>query len=216
MTARQQAEERAARAEEALAEAKTKPADQQAPPQQDPRPNRTQFNDPDSYEEALIEWSTRRAAAQAAVAIPAETARRDAEAAAVEHQRHVAASFAERASEFQAEHDDYQETVSNEALQISTPMSAAILQADNGPAIAYYLGKNPKEAATISQMAPAKQLVEIGRLSAKVEAQSVRQASKAPDPIVPVGGRSAATAPEMTPQQRMDAQLQGLRKRKTA
>jgi hypothetical protein len=50
------------------------------------------------------------------------------------------------------------------------PMAHAILHSEQGPDIAYHLGKNPAEAERISKLAPALQLVELGKIASKLEA----------------------------------------------
>jgi len=71
--------------------------------------------------------------------------------------------------------------------------AAAIMDADNGPDIAYYLAKNEKEFDRIQAMNPIAQVRELGRLQAKLEATPVKPKvpSKAPAPITPLSGDSA-------------------------
>ena len=58
----------------------------------------------------------------------------------------------------------------------------ALVQSDDGHKIAYHLATHPQDAARIVQMPAAKQLIELGRLSARLE----KQASTAPSPPKPV------------------------------
>jgi hypothetical protein len=89
-------------------------------------------------------------------------------------------------------YDDYAEVVGD--LQPTTPWAMAIMEADNGPDIAYHLGKNLKEAQRIASLPPVSQIREIGRLEAKLAAEppKPKTASKAPPPITPLSGTSPA------------------------
>lgn len=62
--------------------------------------------------------------------------------------------------------------------------------AEKGPLVAYYLGKNPQAAARLARMSPMQQAAEYGRLSASIslpKPKAATQASK-PAPIAPVKG----------------------------
>lgn len=91
-----------------------------------------------------------------------------------------------------AKYDDFDEIVGD--LKPTTPWAMAIMQSDNGDEVAYYLGKNLKEAERITSLDPISQVREIGRLQAKLELQppQVKQPSKAPAPIKPISGTSLA------------------------
>lgn len=96
-------------------------------------------------------------------------------------------------------YDDFEEIVGR--LQPTTPWAVAIMEAETGDEIAYYLGKNPKEQDRIFAMTPVSQIREIGklehRLSLKPEAP--KQPSKAPAPISPVSGPGQVSNDELEP-----------------
>lgn len=64
------------------------------------------------------------------------------------------------------------------------------LDADNGPELAYYLGKNPQEVQRLLNLSPSKAAFEIARLDAKMAKQP--KPTSAPPPIRPVGGNEPA------------------------
>jgi hypothetical protein len=91
---------------------------------------------------------------------------------------------AERAS---SKYDDYDEVVGE--MKPDSAIAVAIMEAENGEDIAYYLGKNLKEAERIAKLNPRAQIREIGRLEEKLLANpptKPKTPSKAPAPINPV------------------------------
>lgn len=155
----------------------------------DPRPNREQFDNPGAYDEALIEWSSRRASA---------TALADAESKRVQEniqqqQQVIRKTWEERRGKALADMPDYTEVAEREDLQISMPMAHAIVTAPNGPQIAYHLGKHPEEAARIASLPPAQAVFEMGLLAASLQTKKP-EVSSAPEPIKPLGSRADATS----------------------
>jgi hypothetical protein len=204
---RKEAEARAAEAESQrlareaeLAEARAElerlknPPKTENEPEPNPRPKRADFNDPDAYDEAVILWATGNAAA----AIPRQLAEQ--RAAALEQQRKAATDAQARATNeawqakvetFKSEKPDFEDVALSKDVAVTPIMGNMILNAENGPAMAYYLGQNPAEAARIAALPPPRQAIEMGRISIKLETPP--PVSKAPPPIKPVGQRNAAT-----------------------
>ena len=91
-------------------------------------------------------------------------------------------------------YEDFEEVVFSDGLKITPIMRDALfaLSADDSGLsadIAYYLGKNPKEAARIAKLEPVRQLTELGKLELKVsKPEETKKPSAAPAPISPVGG----------------------------
>lgn len=101
-------------------------------------------------------------------------------------------AFLARGEAFASQYPDYGTVVSDTSLQVTPLMTEAIIDSEHGPAVAYYLGKNPQEAARISQLNPVSQAREIGRIEAKLT--STRQTKQpASAPVNPVGARAATT-----------------------
>ena len=79
-------------------------------------------------------------------------------------------------------------------IKPNSPWTVALMQSENGTDVAYHLGSNLKEAQRIAALPPVQQILEIGRLSAKlaVAPPVAKQPSGAPPPINPVSGTSLA------------------------
>lgn len=165
----------------------------------DPRPKRETFDNPDAYDSALVEWAGRRAAVSATAAAElaaAEATKKSetetAQKATDERNRETIKTWNKRKDAFTEEHPDYADVAEADDLKISIPMAQAILEDDDGPAIAYYLGQNPDEAERISALSPARAVSELGRIAARLTAKPV--VSTKPAPIKPLNtGTSPAT-----------------------
>lgn len=196
VAAEKTASEEAARLKDALESLKaltTKPAETEP---DEPRPTRDKYDDPDKYDADLTEWA-RKQGVKAATA-EAEKAKIEADRKAGEDARNdqfakTVESFKSRREVALAEIPDYVEVAEAEGVQISLPMRDAILTADNGPQIAYHLGKNPTEAERISKLSPGEQFFELGRISAKLSAPKEARVTQVPEPIKPLGTRASAS-----------------------
>lgn len=104
-------------------------------------------------------------------------------------------------------YDDYSEVVvDNPRLRVTTTMADEMMDVENGVDVAYYLGKNPKEARRIATLGERAQAREIGRLAAKLELEDpasekagkpVARVSKAPAPIDSVAGKKPNAGTEL-------------------
>lgn len=184
------------------------------------RPRRDEFSDPDAYDDALVEWAGRRAAETVEKTIEeksaqAEDARKADEAANADRTAREAADaqlretqnkWAERVAEATESFPDFEAVALSDDVKITPQMSFTIMQLENGPAVAYHLGKTPKEAERIAGLAPPMQIAEIGRLSAIVSTPKPVVARKAPPaPITPLGGSNNAGGEVSLAEMDMDA-----------
>ena len=80
-------------------------------------------------------------------------------------EQNLVSSWEEKTTKAVSKYDDFDEVVGE--LKPVTPLNVAIMQAENGEEIAYYLGSNMKEAQRIAQLDPISAIREIGRLEAK-------------------------------------------------
>lgn len=116
-----------------------------------------------------------------------------------------------------SEIEDFADVVYADNLPISQAMVTAMQDSDLGPQIAYHLGKNPSDAQRISQLSPAAQVREIGKIERDLElkkAAPAKKASGAPPPIEPVGsskGGLNGSADSMT-----QAEYEAVRKKQGA
>lgn len=105
-------------------------------------------------------------------------------------------AWEEKASRADGKYDDFDDVVGE--LKPVNPLTIAIMQAENAEDVAYYLGKNLKEAQRIAALDQIAQIREVGRLEAKLmsEPPKPKMPSQAPAPIKPVSGKSSATTGE--------------------
>jgi len=196
--------ERALDAIKELSTLRQPPSQQEhAPPpaQPDSRPQRDQFSDPDSYDAALIEWSSRAAtrtamaeAEQKAATERAEADRKAQADAAAADWNTVRSKFVERREAIMADsqYADYAEVAENPDLEIPQTMLPVLFNVENGPQVLYHLGKNPAEASRIAKLNPLQQAIEIGRLSADLARPVAPPQRRLPASIAPVGSRNGA------------------------
>jgi hypothetical protein len=108
-------------------------------------------------------------------------------------QQQVAETWTKKVEAASGRYSDFHDVATRSDLPITPVMAEAIADSDIGPDVAYYLGKNPAEAARIAALSPAKQAREIGRLEARVDADlkaASRQQSSAPPPPSTLKGGS--------------------------
>lgn len=155
-----------------------------------PKPKREDFQDPDTYEAALITWTTETTTrALEARREQTDSVRATEEAQQKQQEEAQKANLALQKKWGQdrdaalEKYPDYEEVAESDDVHISAASAFAIMNADNGTDIAYYLGKNPKEAERIAALPPLKQQLEIGRLSLKLEDGEKRSVTKAPPPV---------------------------------
>jgi hypothetical protein len=180
------------------------------PPAAEPRPVRSQFDDPDAYDAALVEWAaesaTRRALAAAeakqaarAAADKAAADRAAADRAQTEQGKVIWDAHQTRRAKFIEAHPDYVEVVEkpDDIFLGNRPGTPALVQTlarlEDGPAITYWLAQNRTEEARITGLTdPFAVLVEVGKISAKLAQPKPPEVSRTPRPITPVTGTSQA------------------------
>jgi hypothetical protein len=101
-------------------------------------------------------------------------------------------SYRNRETEFAKTVADYDDVARNPDLEISPHMAEVIQESDDGPALAYYLGKNPDIAANIAQLPPLAAARELGKIEARLaherEQAKPNKVSKAPPPTPKIEG----------------------------
>lgn len=162
---RQEAEQRAQALEAKIAEYTRTQQPQQ---QQDGPPDPNQYQDnPQEYWRLLARFEAREE-------MKAEKARQEQDAQARKQQEQIASfqTAAQKAVDAgKSEFTDFDAVVNSGLAPFMTPvMQQALVFTPNGHKVAYYLGKNPGEAARIAQMDPPSMLMELGELRAKVAA----------------------------------------------
>ena len=170
-----------------------------APPPPEPRPKREQFDDPDAYDEALVQWSSRQSARVIAAEVEARERQAREQAEAQARDRTLSEQRAREAENWQRQlgdlkadpqYADFDDVAFNPDLTISQAIVPLVAKA--GPKVLYWLGQNPAEAERISKLDPLEASFEIGAIRHRVEnARPAR--SKAPPPVDPVRGENRAT-----------------------
>jgi len=161
-----------------------------------PKPDAAKYEagvyDP-QYAADLARWEVKGELAQHAVS--------QQQRAAAAQQARMYAEYHSRADAFSRSVPDY-EAVAHTA-PISDSVADVIRESEHGPAVAYWLGKNPAEAQRISGLSPRRQAVEIGRIEARLEAAKSapkpNTVSKAPEPLTPLRGRATPSANSLSP-----------------
>lgn len=202
---RREAAERAERAERENAELKEKLSKVSAA-DDDPRPKRSDFEDPDAYEASRDEWLIRQARKGN------EPAARDDKPplpSAQDMERVDSARYVNQVGE--ERHEDYKEVVSKSEAKYSVEVFDAIIAVDDpeiSADLVYYISNNPAKAAELSRLKGNALAIQVGRLASGIEAGTIdikarsKAPSSAPKPIKPLGGgdarpRSSAQATSM-------------------
>ena len=187
--ARADAEARAQLLEKTLAEERAK----NAPKSLDAEPKLEQFDyDPEKYAAAKADYAKAQAQKEYEAKQRTEAGKKT--------QEKLLADWEEKADRGAEKHADWQEKVGE--LQPTNPLISAIMEAENGDEIAYYLGTHPKDARRIAELSPLSQVREIGKLEAKLlsEPEKPKAPSKAPAPITPLTGVATIASPEPSDQ----------------
>jgi len=100
-------------------------------------------------------------------------------------------------------------------------MTEAIMESDEGPAIAYHLAKNPELAEKISTMSRTAAALEIGSIRAELIAErkkgATRVASKVPPPVPKIEGSADAALPKRIDDPNLsDAEFNRMRRKQIA
>jgi hypothetical protein len=158
------------------------------------KPHETQ----EEYEDDLMDWRDEKNALEYA---KSETERK---------QKTVLQTYNERVEAFKAEHEDWLDVV-GQNIDIPTGVQMAILEMDNGPEVAYFLGTHPQICKDLNNMSVARAVAEIGKVSARLEGpQEEKQktqergpgngpdrqpvTSRAPAPIKPLTGHATRSS----------------------
>lgn len=160
-------------------------------PQAEGEPRLEQFDDIGKYAEALKEHARKQAVKEH------ETQQR--QSAQQQMTQRLATDWEAKVSSAEEKYDDFEAVVGD--MKPTNPLTTAIMREENGTDIAYYLGKNLKEAERIGSLDPIAQILAVGRLAAKLslEPPATKQPSKAPAPITPITGKAAVASKEHSP-----------------
>ena len=184
--------------------------------EEDPFPDRNDFDDPDVYAAAIAAHAAREELRKASLKAKTEAEARAAEARqkADEAQREQAlkvaqdfqAKFQQKVVDAKQEYPDFDEKVTNnENIVLRNDVFFAIQGATDSPHILYHLADRPdlvKELNGISN--PMQAALRIGEIQAELRLSRKPKVSRAADPIRPIGNRASPqpkTLDEMSPEE---------------
>lgn len=157
----------------------SKPAAEPAQPAADPtKPSVESFETYEAYVEALADWKADQ---------------REAKANAERAQRDAAQAWQAKTAAAQEKHSDFDDVVMRSTWDCTRDMAQALAASEHGAEVAYHLAKNATEARRIAGLSPIAQVLEIGRLEARLSAPASPQpktATNAPEPAPQVRGAS--------------------------
>lgn len=156
------------------------------PPVAEGRPVRQMFPSEEAYIEALVDHKA--AAMQQKIMEQEKQKQREAE------QLTIAQSWQKKQDEARKRYQDYDDYVTENDTPVPQPVIDALLAADAGPDIAYYLGRNPDELARISALPAARAAYEIGRIESKL-GNATKTPVAAPKPPTVVRGAGGVAKP---------------------
>ena len=171
------------------------------PPAQEPAPAPKQ-EDFASFEEFTVASAQHVAREAARQEMQGLTQRVEKDMQQVQAQQ-LDAEWSKRESKASEKYDDYFEVVRDEDLQVSQTMADAIMQMDDGTDVAYHLGTHPDESARIAQLQPMAQVIELGRIAAKLSRPKPKSTT-APNPPKTVKSNSAPQALTLATAKTMD------------
>lgn len=125
-------------------------------------------------------------------------------------------TFEARAAKFSQTVDDY-ESVANYA-PISDQVASIVMDFEDGPELAYYLGKNPDVATRISGLSERMASAELGRISNRLSSQKSKPkiVSKAPPPPKKLEGSDPGVKGRIDDPKLSDAEFDKLRRKQIA
>lgn len=164
------------------------------------RPSRVDFETEEDYEDSLFEWRdsqrNQKPVVQEQSAVKSDVKPLDVAPEVLENWQ----SKMEQASD---KYDDFEDViVAIPPASMTDPMTIAIMESDKAGEIAYFLGKNLKEAARIAGLSIASQVKEITKLESKFS----KKPTSAPSPISPAKGTDSRVkdVSKMTPEEYRD------------
>lgn len=150
------------------------------------KPKETDFDDPNEYIDALVDWKLKVAfmqqQADKQVEIEQELQNRTTEINAAK-QQYIEEVFDKARTKYK----DFDKVFTDD-VPVSKAMMDSMLAVDNIEDIAYYLGKNVTEADEIAKLPKVSAAMAIQRISTKLQSKKV---TNSPAPFKPVTGTSA-------------------------
>lgn len=161
-----------------------------------PRPSRVDFESEDEYEDSLYAWrqeeNTRQQKANTESRNQQPTGNQPppAQPGRTALPQKTVDNWIDRCDVAAEKYEDFDEVLNNKSVPISGIMADTMMEAPGGAEAAYFLGKNPTEAAKIAGLSLPQQVLEVQKLTSKFAPST----TNAPEPIdVPSGGGDEAS-----------------------
>lgn len=153
------------------------------------KPNPKDFQDWDSYQEAVVDYKLEQREAKRAE----ESKRSESQQSSQRGMEQMAQQVQKAVAAAAKKYADFNEVIASiPPSDFTEPMTAYIAQrAKDGGELAYHLGNNPDEAARIASLPPVAQIIEMHLLESKLTAPP--QPTKAPPPIAPSNGQAKSS-----------------------
>lgn len=154
------------------------------------KPELSQFQAAEDYEKAMEEWTGDK--------VRIEEGKKQREEQAQRRAADVKKAWDANLTAVKEKIPDYAEIITASEVMLSNEAKQAIFESDLGPEMLYHYAKNPDEATKLGELTVDKMHRAIGRLEAKLgekpqtEKIRVAEISKAPPPISPLKGGTAA------------------------
>jgi chromosome segregation ATPase len=163
-------------------------------------------------EEKYAEYVADIAAERAAAKLRTEQEREKTDSSRKSNQ----GKFREREAALRTEIEDYEDFAYT--APIHDHVADLVMSMDDGPRVAYFLGKNPETAAKLSALPPLEAAKELGRIETRLayerEQAKAKPVSKAPPPPPKIDATEPAV--DKDPEQMSDAEFAKWRKRQIA
>jgi hypothetical protein len=159
-------------------------------------PKREDFQDYETFLRAVVKYDAKQISDQTLKADRDAQQGKEKQQQAAAGSENLAKAWAERETTFQAANKDYETVVQSfaedELQTFSQPARMAIVESDSGPALLYFLAKNPDEAERIADLSPVRQIAELGKLEGKVS-MPAKKTTSAPAPASTTSGGKTAS-----------------------
>ena len=157
-------------------------------------PKRDDFESYEDYLEAKAEHVAESKVAERLEKQQQESAAKEAQTTQTE----LLDSWEDKKDDARERYVDFDDVMEGSDTPITPHMSQALLESDIGADIAYHLANNDDDVARISRLSPPRQMIEIGKLEAKISGEinkpKTKTPSKAPAPTKPTKGKSPSAS----------------------
>jgi hypothetical protein len=164
---------------------RAEPAEKAATPPEDREPKMLDFKTVEEFLEARDSWKDRQQVKQIEE----------------ENRKLVFDTYNDRVEQARGKYEDFDEIVAeNSKTQIPQSVYLAVVEMENGPDVAYYLGKHPEVCDELMDMSQLAAVRRIERIAVQLESgkpsetPKPNEKPKPPAPIAPVGSTATASS----------------------